>query len=70
MEWGIGIPKEREVDKWRDVCEWDSEGCVCESIGTPSMLRLIRGSVTLVMMLPTLTIIESLLEGTLEAIMG
>ena len=23
VEWGIGIPKERVVDKRREVCEWD-----------------------------------------------
>jgi hypothetical protein len=42
VERGHGIPKEREEDKRREVCEW--EGCVCvhEAIGASSMLRLIR----------------------------
>ena len=42
MERGHGIPKEREEDKRREVCEW--EGCVCvhEAIGASSMLRLVR----------------------------
>ncbi len=37
MEQGKGIPKEREVNRRRDVCECRGD-CVCESIGVPSML--------------------------------
>ena len=46
MEWGKGTPKEREVDRRREV--WEFEGWVCEreAIGAPSMLRLIRNAST------------------------
>ena len=50
-----GIPKKREVNRRREVCEL--EGCVCvytETIGASSMLRLIHRSVALVRMFPTL----------------
>ena len=47
MEWGKGIRKEREVDRRRQVCEWEGE-CVREGFGAPSMLRLIRKPVVLV----------------------
>jgi hypothetical protein len=43
VERGKGIPKEREVDKRREVCEWEGCVCVCEAIGAPS--RLIRKAV-------------------------
>ncbi len=45
-----GIPKESEVDK---ICEGEC-GTVCETIGTPSMLRFIRRVVVLTRMLSTL----------------
>ncbi len=57
MEWGKGVPKEREVERRREVCEWSSGGmgeCARESIGAPSMLRLMHRAVVLVRMLRTL----------------
>ncbi len=40
-----GIPKEREVNRSREVCEWEGWVWVSEAVGAPSMLRLIRRSV-------------------------
>ena len=54
MERENGIPKEREVDKRREVCEWEGCVCVCETVGASSMLRIIRKTVTLARMLLTL----------------
>ena len=36
-----GIPKQREVDKRLELCEWEGSVCVREAIGATSMLRLI-----------------------------
>ena len=53
MEWGKGTPKEREVNRRREVCEWEGRVCAREA-GAPSMLRLIRKAVALARMLPNL----------------
>jgi hypothetical protein len=42
------------VDTRRQVCECEGCVCVCEAIGAPSMLRLIRRAVALARMFPTL----------------
>jgi hypothetical protein len=42
---GKGIPKEREVNRRRENCEWEGWGCAREAIGAPSMLRLIHRAV-------------------------
>ena len=47
------MPKEREVNSRREVCEWEGRVCAREA-GAPSMLRLIRRAVVLARMLPTL----------------
>ena len=46
--------REREVERRRDVWEW--EGCVCarEEIGQPSTLRLTRRAEALAMRSPAL----------------
>jgi hypothetical protein len=30
VERGNGMPKERQVDKRREVCEWEGRVCVCK----------------------------------------
>jgi hypothetical protein len=52
--WGKVVPKEREVERWRGVCEWEGFVCAREAIGASSMLRLIRRVVAFARMLPTL----------------
>ena len=36
------VPKEREVERRREVREWEGRVCARAEIGAPSMLRLIR----------------------------
>ena len=42
MERGKGIPKEREVKRRREGCDWEGSVCAREGIGASSMLRLIH----------------------------
>ena len=39
MERGKGVPKEREVEIRREICEWEGFVCAGEVIGTPSMFE-------------------------------
>ena len=50
LERGNGIPKKREVDKRREVWEWERRESVCEDISAPSVLTLIRMTVALARM--------------------
>jgi hypothetical protein len=45
-----GVPKERKVDRRREICEWHGCVCVCEAIRVSSMFRLIHRTVELVRM--------------------
>jgi hypothetical protein len=51
--WGTGTPKDRDEVKRREV--WECEGWVCdlETIGAPSMFKLICKSAALARMWPT-----------------
>jgi hypothetical protein len=57
---GKGIPKEREVDRSREVCERERYECTRESIGATSMFRLIHRTIPLARMLPTLTCLHKI----------
>ena len=60
MEGVKGIPKEREVDRSREVCEREGYEYTRESIGATSMFRLIHRTIPLARMLPTLTCLHKI----------
>jgi hypothetical protein len=50
---GTGTPKDRDEVKRREVCECDGRVCDLETIGVPSILRVILNTAALVRMLST-----------------
>ncbi len=52
VTWGTGTPKDKDEVKRREDCECDGWVCVCETIGTLSIFRVIRKAASLARMIP------------------
>jgi hypothetical protein len=50
--WGTDTPKDRDEVNKKELCEYDVCVCDLDVIGTPSTIRLIHSSATLLRMLP------------------